>query len=215
MSVTAPARRVLVVDDHRAIGEALARTIDVEPDFHCIAVETSLAGAIDAVRRHRPDVIVIDASLGEEVVVAWTEAIEAEAPSAAVLVLTDDTTPGVLTAAARAGAQAVLRRGGPARNILAALRTPVGSGILVDAAALATMAVPPPPTSTVTSLTERERDVLRLLGEGRDTRVIAAELGITFHTARGYVKSILHKLDAHTQLEAVVTAQRIGLLPRP
>ena len=208
---------MLIIDDHRAIGEALARTIDAEADFSCIAVETSLDGALDTVRAQRPDVIVIDASLGEEVVVAWTEAIEAEAPSAAVMVLTDDTTPTVIAAAARAGAQAVLRRGGPARNVLAALRTPVGTGVLVDAAALATIAVPspPPPTPTITTLTERERDVLRLLGEGRDTRVIAAELGITFHTARGYVKSILHKLDAHTQLEAVVTAQRVGLLPRP
>ena len=209
-------RRVLIVDDHRAVGEALARTIDVEPEFRCVGVETSLDGAVAAVRAQRPDVVVIDASLGEDVLVAWTEAIENEAPEAAVLVVTDDATPGLIAAAARVGASAVLRRGGPARNILAALRTPVGVGVLVDAGALATIAVPPRPAPPpATSLTERERDVLRLLGEGRDTRVIAAELGITFHTARGYVKSILQKLDSHTQLEAVVTAQRIGLLTPP
>jgi DNA-binding CsgD family transcriptional regulator len=61
-------------------------------------------------------------------------------------------------------------------------------------------------------LTRREADVLRFLGEGLDTRTIARRLGISYYTARNYGQSILTKLNAHNRVEAVVAAQRLGLL---
>ena len=64
-------------------------------------------------------------------------------------------------------------------------------------------------------LTNREVTVLNLLGEGVAPKQVAHRLGISIHTARGYVKSILAKLDSHSVLEAVVTAQRRGLLQSP
>ena len=54
--------------------------------------------------------------------------------------------------------------------------------------------------------------MLRLLGRGLDPRAISRELGVSLHTCRGYVKSVLMKLDAHSQLEAVVVASRAGLI---
>ena len=54
--------------------------------------------------------------------------------------------------------------------------------------------------------------MLRLLGQGRDPRTIAKELGVSLNTCRGYVKSLLAKLDVHSQLEAVVVATRLGLI---
>ncbi|MHB1595047.1 MAG: response regulator [Streptosporangiaceae bacterium] len=62
-------------------------------------------------------------------------------------------------------------------------------------------------------LTAREREVLALMGEGMDPRAISESLVVSLHTARGYVKNILMKLGAHSQLEAVVLATRSGLLP--
>ena len=64
-------------------------------------------------------------------------------------------------------------------------------------------------------LTPREQEVLGLLGAGMDARAIARTLSISLHTCRGYVKSVLAKLDCHSQLEAVVAAGRLGLLPPP
>jgi DNA-binding CsgD family transcriptional regulator len=61
-------------------------------------------------------------------------------------------------------------------------------------------------------LTPREHEVLRLMGAGLDTRTVARRLGISVHTCRGHTKSVLAKLDAHSQLEAVVVATRRGLL---
>jgi DNA-binding NarL/FixJ family response regulator len=62
-------------------------------------------------------------------------------------------------------------------------------------------------------LTSRELDVLRLLGEGLDPAQIAEELIMSVHTSRGHVKSIMSKLGAHSQLQAVVAAVHAGLLP--
>ena len=62
-------------------------------------------------------------------------------------------------------------------------------------------------------LTARELDVLQLLGDGVETQAIAATLGLSVHTVRGHVRSILQKLHAHSQLAAVVEAVRRGLLP--
>jgi DNA-binding CsgD family transcriptional regulator len=61
-------------------------------------------------------------------------------------------------------------------------------------------------------LSQRELDVVGMLSLGMDTRSISDHLGISLHTCRGYVKSLLVKLDAHSQLEAVATARRHGLL---
>ena len=61
-------------------------------------------------------------------------------------------------------------------------------------------------------LTPRELEVLRLLGDGRDPRGIAKELGVSLNTCRGYVKAVLAKLGVHSQLEAVVLATRAGLI---
>src|SRR4029079_4975605 len=63
-------------------------------------------------------------------------------------------------------------------------------------------------------LTQRERDVLHCLNRGMAPKAIARVLGISLHTCRGYVKSLLSKLGVSSQLEAVVTAQRLGLIDR-
>lgn len=63
------------------------------------------------------------------------------------------------------------------------------------------------------SLTRRERQVLSLLAEGLDTRGIATRLGLSYFTSRNYVQNVLAKLDAHNRVEALLTAQRLGLVP--
>jgi DNA-binding NarL/FixJ family response regulator len=70
----------------------------------------------------------------------------------------------------------------------------------------------PPAGAPVPELTQREREVLGLLGRGMAPKAIARVLGISLNTCRGYVKSLLSKLGVNSQLEAVLTAQRLGLL---
>jgi DNA-binding NarL/FixJ family response regulator len=225
----APPTRVLVIDDQRAIGEALGRAVDLEPDMACVAVVTSVEEAVASLASGVDvDAVVVDIDRPARDVVERVRALKAGAPGPAVLVMLPDVTADALAACARAGADAVLRRGGTLQDLLDSVRRPVRGAIVVDAATLA--GLPAADHRAVTAegrggmtivdderglLTDRELDVLRLLGEGRDTRTISDELGISVHTSRGYVKSILAKLGAHTQLEAVVTAQRRGYLSAP
>jgi DNA-binding CsgD family transcriptional regulator len=71
----------------------------------------------------------------------------------------------------------------------------------------------PAVSALANSLTEREAEVLGCLSQGLDPQTISRRLGISVHTCRGHVKSILGKLEAHSQLEAVVKAMRLGLVP--
>ncbi|HET7651991.1 MAG TPA: response regulator transcription factor [Acidimicrobiales bacterium] len=225
----AQATRVLVIDDQRAIGEALGRAVDLEPDMACVAVVTSVEDAVASVEGGTAvDSMIVDLDRPARDVVERVRALKAGAPGPAVLVMLPEVTPDALAACARAGADAVLRRGGTLQDLLDSVRRPVRGAIVVDAATLAGLPTAEPRSATGEGrgrmtvvdderglLTDRELDVLRLLGDGRDTRTISDELGISVHTARGYVKSILAKLGAHTQLEAVVTAQRRGYLSAP
>src|SRR5262249_22594297 len=108
-------------------------------------------------------------------------------------------------------------------DVLAAIRTPPEGRIMVGGSTLAALlgelrrGAPPRAGEEVNwaGLTEREREVLGLMGEGLDPRTIAEQLVVSLHTARGHVKNVMVKLQAHSQLEAVVVAIRTGLLPGP
>jgi DNA-binding NarL/FixJ family response regulator len=103
--------------------------------------------------------------------------------------------------------------------MLAALRSSRQGGFHVHPALLKTLITSKPskPSKPLTRgyvppLTRRELEVLRMLADGSDARAIAKALGISVSTCRGYVKNLLLKLDAHTQLEAVVIATNHGLV---
>ena len=102
--------------------------------------------------------------------------------------------PGASTAPSLAGA---LRRHRPATRVFVLSEVPATAAAAPD---------------DFGSLTARERQVLELLAGGNDLKAISRNLGISLHTTRGHVKNLLSKLDAHSQLEAVVTATRRGYL---
>jgi serine/threonine-protein kinase PknK len=87
-----------------------------------------------------------------------------------------------------------------------------GGGSVVDPALVQELLGARQRDDPLAQLTPREREVLELMAEGLDPRSIARLLGISLHTSRGHVKSLLAKLQAHSQLEAVVNARRAGIL---
>ncbi|MFN8630967.1 MAG: LuxR C-terminal-related transcriptional regulator [Chloroflexota bacterium] len=111
----------------------------------------------------------------------------------------------------------------PVTAILGAIRAAVAGQMLVDGSTLAAIlgrlaAASRRPAEEsdggVPELTRREADVLALMGAGHDPHAIAGLLGISIHTCRGYQKSLMAKLGAHSQLEAVVIGTRLGLVAR-
>jgi DNA-binding NarL/FixJ family response regulator len=211
---------VLVVDDHLAFSGAVGIAISAQDDLDCAGAASTVAEAFDRIRLGPPDVVLMDIYLPDGDGIEATARILAMSPATRVLILTGHTDVEVLARAASAGASGFLPKESPIGAVIGAIRAVRDGQLLVDGSTLAAILgrvrrpAAAEPVEDVPSLTRREHDVLVLMSQGLDPHAIAKELGISLHTCRGYQKSIMAKLDAHSQLETVVIATRRGLVGR-
>jgi DNA-binding NarL/FixJ family response regulator len=214
--MTSDVLRVLVVDDHRTLADALCLAISAEPQMQCVGTAHGAREATALVATASPDVVVMDVRLDDGDGVDVTRTITSDRPGIRVVVLTAHVDEALLTRAAEAGACAVLPKGGSLTELMDSVRSAPRDGFAVHPLLLRTLMSPTSATKpTPNLLTAREREVLTLLAEGRDPTTIARGLGISVLTCRGYIKSLLVKLDAHSQLEAVMIALRRRLIQLP
>jgi len=209
-------RRVLVVDDHRTFADLLQFALDAEEGLSCVGVAYDPVTGLGLVASQRPDLVVMDYEFaGEELDgVMATAAITARYPGVHVVLLTGHADSILMQQAAEAGARSLMPKDGALPDLLDALQTTGPGGLLVHPTLLRSIAEATEDAVGVdTPLSPRERDVLAMLALGLRTGAIADHLGISKNTCRGYVKSLLWKLDAHSQLEAVAIARRQGLMP--
>ncbi|HVQ18189.1 MAG TPA: response regulator transcription factor [Actinomycetes bacterium] len=206
--------RVVVVDDHRTFAELLARALDAESDLECVGHAQDSGEAFAAVERLRPDVVLMDVHLPDRDGICTTAELVRSHPELKVLILTAHASLADIERAATAGASGFLAKDGSLIEVLEGLRTARRGSLILPDGLLARLSAVGESEWTVRQwhLTPRELEVLRLLGEGRDPRGIAKELGVSLNTCRGYVKGILAKLGVHSQLEAVVIASQAGLI---
>lgn len=204
-------RTTIVVDDHRTFAELLTMALEAHVGLRCVGSARDAVTAFAQIERRRPDLVIMDYRLGTDDGVSVTRRIVARWPETVVVMLTAYPTRHLMTEAADAGASALLPKDGSLADLLDILVSAVPGTFAVPAGLLRTM-VATDLKDSVTRLTHREHDVLHLLARGHDVRRISRELDITVNTARGYVKAILVKLDAHTQLEAVAHAHQAGLI---
>jgi len=218
--------RVLVVSEFPIFCEAICCAISREADLECVGTAQSSSDAVDFVTRAHPDVAVIDIdtpTAGDETVdgIDVAKAVKSAHRETRILVLAARLELETMTRAATEGACGFLSKLGDVDELIQAIRTAKDGGIyveselvgpLLDAIRVRARRVMSG-GSGAPDLTDREAEVLALLGEGLDVTVIARRLGITLHTCRGHVKNVLLKLDSHSQLEAVVEAVRRGALP--
>ncbi len=196
------AQRVLIVDDHRALTDALALALRGEHDLECVAVAHGVPDALAKARAYRPDVVLLDVRLPGHDGVDHVADLAAAAGGARVVVLTAATQAHTAQRALAAGAAAYLTKDAPLDEILDALRH----------------ARPERPTTTVRPaagaprLTPRQHEVLAQLAAGRSVAQIAGRLGLSAHTVRDHVKALREQLGVHSQVDAVVTAARAGLV---
>ena len=200
--------RVLVVDDHRSYAEALSLAISIESGFESIGSVADVESAVQAVFAERPDVVIIDWQLPLVDGVEGIRRILVADPRVKLVMITGHADASLRTLSALAGASAFLAKESSIAVILQAVRDAASGVSFIDISSDAN-----DDTVSALSLTPREIEVLYLLAKGRDTPTIAAALFLSVHTVRGYVKEVLRKLGAHSQLEAVAIARRAGLLP--
>lgn len=210
--------RVLVVDRHQTFAELLGFALGGQPDLDFVGHAGTGADAVRLVAAARPDVVLMDVQLPDVDGVALAERLRVDDPGTRVVMLTAVDEPALLRRATAAGAAGFLAKDGALGDVLRAVRTAHGGGMTVSSHLLTGLLRSTdgdPESATDASyggLTPREREVLRLMGAGLDTRTVARRLGISVHTCRGHTRSVLAKLDAHSQLEAVAVAARHGLL---
>ena len=213
---------MLIVDDHATLAGAVAMAIDGQPGMSCVGTVVSLEGALAAVVELKPDVLLLDVKLPDGNGIDAIPRLSAAHPGMRILVLTGHTDVDVLVRASAVGASGFLPKESTITAVVEAIRAASQGRTLMDGTTLAMILGRLAESSrqaqeamgSIPKLTRREHDVLALMGQGMDPATIAIELGISPNTVRGYLKSLMFKLGAHSQLEVVVIGTRKGLLPR-
>jgi DNA-binding NarL/FixJ family response regulator len=131
--------RVLVVEDQRALADALQIAIDAQPDLACVGVVATAKDALKLTATQDPDIVLMDIHLHGPDGIEATRQIKEYAPEIRVLILTADSTPDLFSGAAAAGADGFLAKDSALSDILAAIRTPADKTIMVEGATLAAL----------------------------------------------------------------------------
>lgn len=205
---------VLVIDDQRAFADLLQRALAGQPDMVRVDVAYTLVTGLELVELLRPDVVILDVHFADDVRdgVEVAAEISAAYPDTRVVLLTGQTDPSLVGRAAVSGASALLAKNGSIEEILQTVRAGRVGGLTVDPLLLQALTATQAPGPAAPALTRRESDVLAMLVLGLDAKAISEQLQISLNTCRSYIKTLLSKLHAHSQLEAVAIARRRGLL---
>ncbi|MFV0427198.1 MAG: response regulator [Beutenbergiaceae bacterium] len=199
--------KVLLADDQPMVRGGLAALLSLEADIDIVAEVGRGDEVLAAARQTAPDVCVIDIEMPTMDGVEATATVRAAIPQVRVLIVTTFGRPGYLRRALEAGASGFLVKDTPASELADAVRR-VHSGLRVVDPALATEGL----FAGTTPLTEREREVLRLVLTGAGLSDIARALHLSPGTVRNYVSGAIGKTNASTRFEAARIAQEHGWL---
>jgi two-component system response regulator DesR len=199
--------RILLADDQQLVRGALAALLDLEPDLEVVAEAGRGDEVVEAARRARPDVALLDVEMPGMDGLTATAALRAALPGCRVLVVTTFGRPGYLRRAMEAGASGFVVKDTPARQLADAVRR-VHAGLRVVDPSLAaeTLAAGESP------LTPRETEVLRAARDGGTVADLAADLRLSEGTVRNHLSAAIGKTGARTRAEAVRLAEERGWL---
>jgi len=212
--------RVMVVDDHQMVVQALVVALSREPDIEIVATASSVAEAVQRVPGARPDVLLIDYNLPDGTGVDAVRGLED--PQLKTVFLSSERSDGAVLAALEAGACGYLVKAEPLDQLVTAVRRAGEGEILLQPGELSSLLGrqrerqrrEAEQQRVVASLTGREREILKFMGQGADNRAIAEDLHLALTTVRWYVQVILEKLEVHSKLGAVARAAELGLVER-
>jgi len=207
--------RVLIVDDHRMFVDSLVRLLEDEADLVVVAVASSIAEAIQGVRAHDPDVVLLDYRLPDGDAPACIAQLRTFARDARVLVMTGLGDDATLAAARDAGCAGVVTKDRAARDLVEGIRTVAAGKSMTESDPPSRAGARGDRGLTDPGLTPREREVLEELAAGKSTDTIAASLHISPVTVRNHIQRILPKLGARSRLEAVALGIRAGIIAPP
>ena len=215
--------RVLVVDDHKVVRRGLRGFLDGELDLEVVGEAGDGREALEELARldatdGRPEVVLMDLQMEPVDGVEATRRIKARYGDVEIVALTSFGDQPRVHAALEAGASGYILKDADADDVAAAVRAAHRGQLQLDATVarrLMTSLPGRPAPDPAEPLTDREREVLRLVGAGKANKEIATELVITERTARTHVSNILRKLGLASRTQAALWAVREGLAGEP
>jgi len=200
--------RILTVDDHPLLRKGIAALVNTEPDLKLVAEASNGKEAIDAFRTHRPDVTLMDLQMPDMDGLEAINVIRSEFPDARVIVLTTYSGDMQVLRALKAGARGYILKGHVHKELLHAIRAVHAGQKRIPPEIAAELA----DHATDDALTEREIDVLRLIGAGNSNKQIADQLSIGEATVKSHVTNILSKLGANDRAHSVTIGLKRGII---
>jgi two-component system response regulator DesR len=198
--------RVLIAEDQAMLLGALKALLDIEDDIEIVAQAKDGSEALRLALETRPDVVLTDIEMPSRTGLELAQQLRESGSRARVVILTTFARAGYLRRALEAGVAGYLLKDSPSEKLASALRRVHAGGRAIDPE-LASEA-----WSELDPLTDRERQVLRLAGEGQSSADIAAELHLAEGTVRNYLSEAISKLGAKNRVEATRLAREKGWL---
>ena len=208
--------RIILVDDHAVVRRGLRAFFELVDDIDVVGEAENGRLGVELAEDLRPDVILMDLLMPEMDGLTAIAAIKARQPEIEIVALTSFIEEEKVTSALEAGATGYLLKDAEAEEVAAAVRAAYGGEMVVDPAVtklLAQRLREKRTAPTVDPLTEREREVLALVGQGASNKEIATALFITERTARTHVSNILGKLGLASRTQAALWAVEHGMVP--
>lgn len=202
--------RVLVVDDHQLVLEAVRAALEAEPELEVVGEALSGSEALALVDRLRPDVVLLDLRMPVMDGLRCLEELSVRARAPRVVVLTGHDDPSLAQDVLERGASAFVSKHIDPRDLAAVLRQVV-EGTVVSQAAFAGEGRAER-SAREAGLTARERDVLAALAEGRSNKQIALALHVSEQAVKYHLTNLYRKLDAANRVEALRRATELGLV---
>jgi two-component system, NarL family, response regulator DevR len=209
-----PTITILLVEDHAMVAAGLAELLRLHDDLEVVAVVGTVADARAAVAAHHPAVVLMDYRLPDGDGASATRELLELVPPPAVVMLSAASDAALLDQAVEAGCTGFVAKHASADELVRAVRAAAAgephfsADVLVRLLQLRRDRVAHPGPE----LSDREREVLQLTADGVSVAAIATQLDLSVHTVRNHIRRALQRLDAHTKLDAVVVAARLGLI---
>lgn len=211
--------RILLVDDHMVVRVGLRALIDAEPDLHVVGEAGNGLEGVQKTRALQPDVVVMDISMPEMDGLEATRRIRQECPASQVLILTVHAQERYLFPVLKAGAAGYVLKSTVDTELLDAIRTVARGGAFLYPSATRLLLedylsqrYTGPAADAYESLSEREREVLKLIALGHTAAQVADQLALSPKTVETYRTRIMEKLSLGSRVDLVKYALARGLL---
>ena len=211
--------RVLLVDDHEIVRQGLRSLLEAQPDIEVIGEAADGRAAVESSERLRPHVVIMDLSMPEMNGLAATQAIKHGHPETAVVALTRHDDAAFVDELKKAGASAYVLKQSMSRELLDAVRVVAVGGTYLDGALRArderTLEEQEKSRRRSRSVSDREKQVLRMMAVGHSNKEIAEALGITIKTVEVHKSNAMRKLGLRGRIDVVRYAILHGWLQEP